>query len=282
MWEKIGAIMTASFADEDGAVYQPQIWERPNRLTMFYSAGWHNGTTIRRADCFGDPRVPANWVKQSAAVLPGCDFSFLAIRDSRPHLLYNYANNIYAAPSFDGGGAFNFSGTSPIIIPDGAQVHQVAPIFLENAAGKHLLYTSGMSTGPWQQSLAHDWGCGFIRTRVPVSSLQIGSGAYGITGRALMIGGECHAWQHNALVGTIPTDIRHFKTADLTLETGWAVLNGGAVVIAHDAPQWDQAADPFPIEWGGMSLMFYSAVNNTSGTSEIHVAVHDGPLSTAP
>lgn len=292
-WIKKGPILVPSLAHEDTAVYQPIIRVEGARWRMWYTAGWHHGYGVCYAECNGDPTVAANWVKRPTPICPGIDFTFIAEANGRLHMLYAYdptpndlGANIYAAESFDNGETWDFAGGSPLVIPDGPQqLHQVGPVLVNDSSGpdRHLLYSSIASGGAWKMFVAHDYGLGFKRTRIPVDSLsRYPNGATGVTGNVVKIGSEFHAWPHGGPSGNLPSDIRHAKTSNPKLDDGWEFLYDGAIVIGRDGPEWDQAADAFMVENGGKSYMFYDRDNNDTGVAHICVAVHDGPLSTAP
>src|ERR1043165_209537 len=152
-------ILTPTLPHEDTAVFQPHVLVEGNRWRMWYSAGWHHGLSVCYAECNSDPRVAANWVKRPTPVISGADFNFVASVDGRLHLLYDdtppaLGAKIFAAPSFDNGATFQFTGLSPLVVPDGVQLHQVAPVLVVSGGRKHLLYVSAVSGASWQQFIA--------------------------------------------------------------------------------------------------------------------------------
>lgn len=285
-------------ASPQGTVFEPKVLQRTSCLIvaapclgMWYSGGWEKCSAgyAETSDLSGK----SGWVKYPANPIIGQGRLGLAIGCRKFVMQYGGLYYVYFVKSLSAGAGLYVTSSL-----DG--VTNLAPPQLVLSSGPYdtlldnsfvwfengvftMLYDSltSSSSAPWQMFLATSPSPTgpFIKLNNAyyLSSFSINGGEYGGMS-ALRAGATLHVWTLNGAPNTyVPTDIYHF--CDLA---GVRVANGGAPIITHRAPAFDQAGDPWSIDLQGTGTIFADEDNNTTPYAQISLWTMIGPLASSP
>jgi hypothetical protein len=280
-WTVAAPVIVPTLPSEQNAVYQPAVIPPQNGQPwqMLYSGGWdHPGIYYATCPAGADPSLSQNWTKQGL-IWGGVDFNNVTITpDGNYTLLFSYQDQIWGATSptiHPQSATTSWNNISVLLNPGaaGADAHEVGPVLVTDGTDSYLSYVSAdQNYDIWQAYLAKFNGGVFAKDpRGPVTSLQLGTGAFGITGNITKINGMFNAWQGNGPVkGNDATQLYHVQSPDLW---NWTFLNNAQPVIVPTSG-FEQAADGYAVEYDGVSYLFYDEVNNRLEHAQIRIASH--------
>jgi hypothetical protein len=271
-------ILSPSAAWETTAVFEPTVLYDADTWKMWYTGGWST-PAIGYATCPGtsDPTVAANWTKYggnpviatyaargTVVKVGGLFYCYYA--DANP------TANLKVRTSTDGitWGAATTVFASGLV--SGITGWANTAVWVEQGNQWHML-VEGYTGSQWQirASTSTD-GLTWTTPGAALTTLQVGSGSYGgpWVPTPPIRNGLYHLWLHNSTSGTLPTDINHYTSPDLTT---WTRV-GSSPILTHTGTGFeiDQVADPCVLERNGTAYLWYDGDNNTSSAAHIGVA----------
>lgn len=266
---------------EAAACQEPFVLYEDNLFKMWYTGGFANPAIGYATSSTGEP---GTWVKHDGPILGhgvggamGIACHHGVVKHDGIYYLY-YVDSVgpesismYVATSPDG---ITFTAKGPAVLPYNAALdsaHANPFLWVEDGLW-HMLYES-RAAGNWKlfhATARHPLGPWVRDTRGWINSILINGSAS--SPWVIKNNGRYHAWIHaNA---NLPTHIYHVHSADL-----WNWTNTGPAVLTNTLPfEVDQVADPSLVEVGGITFMFYDALNNPAEQSVIALATIEQPL----
>lgn len=279
-----------------GSVLEPKVIQRSSGclvvaspcLAMWYSGGWEK-CAIGYAETV-DLTGKTGWNKYSGNPIAGQNALGIAIACRKT--VVEYGGNVYLIFSDSIGGTSGnlwithsangvTSLTTPTkIISNGTYDISLANshVWLEGSRWR-MVYEANTSSN-WQMfeatapSISGPWSKLNLGQSNPI--FQVTGGAYSgpfVT----VLNGLRHVWTHQSpQFGTVlPSSIYH--ACDPTGFVGLTVANGGNPVVSPRSG-FDQVADPWLLDLGGVGTLFADEDNNVTPYAQISVWTTTGPL----
>lgn len=277
-WARFGTVLSPSQAWEGSDTEEANVFYEDGLWIMFYSANNFSAAAIGRATSTDGE----TWTKYGSNPVIGQGGSSISGWAAQPSItkINGVWRAYYAEGSSTGairvatsGGGIAFTrDATAVLSPQGSvtQWANAAP-WLEGTNSWKML-VEGFTGSVWQIFLATSTtGVAFTLANSgnPLTTLRVASG--GAAGGPCVLqsvqrrNGLYHVWIHAApSSGNLPTDIYHFTSRDLIT---WSMVGSGAVIThAGVDPDFDQVADPWLIEVGGVTHMYASGVHNANST----------------
>ena len=269
-------LQAASMFDET-CVCEPCVLH-DDRFRMWFRAGWET-TRI----CYSESQDGITWstpvtvLGQGASNETGNAQQPSVAKFADVYWMYYTAGTNWGyrvAVSPDGIHWTNLAGSMPL--PSGKTFFGNRYVWFSGAGTWFCLQEAGPT--PWEMYLYTSGdGAGWALASGPLTSLRIVPG--GAVGGPWMpipqkVNGLYRLWYHAAPVaGSLPTDIYRATSPDLInwTRTGMELQHAGNW-------EFDQVADPHPLEVNGQSYLFYDGDNNTTAVCSIGMATSPGPL----